>query len=338
MVSIIVPVYKSEKHLQKCIESLTNQTLKEIEIILVDDGSPDNSGKICDDYSEKDERIRVIHKKNGGVSSARNRGIQEALGEYIVFIDSDDWIEEQYIEQLVDAKNRYDNYEIICGYRTVTFDGVVGETYFSKDEKESVIPFERYMELVIKVLAQSPVNKLFHVKTIKDEKIRFDENLSLGEDMLFCLEYYRACNSDKILCVNSCLYNYLRTGAESLNNKYYPDLLEIDEKLYSKLKECIVFWGADNAQMEGFEINRFYRYVMALENTYLEGNKSTSKEKKKTNNSILRSKGFKESFEHAKSCINPIHRYAYQSGSWTLVQLAYKITSLKTILKRRKHV
>ena len=92
-VSIIVPVYKVEKYLRKCIDSIINQTLKDIEIILVDDGSPDNCGKICDEYAAKDTRIKVIHKENGGLSSARNAGMEVAEGEYIGFVDSDDWIE-----------------------------------------------------------------------------------------------------------------------------------------------------------------------------------------------------------------------------------------------------
>ena len=92
-ISIIVPVYNVEQYLAECIESIKDQSLTDIEIILVDDGSPDNSGAICDDYARKDDRIRVIHKKNGGLSSARNAGLEVAIGEYIGFVDSDDWVE-----------------------------------------------------------------------------------------------------------------------------------------------------------------------------------------------------------------------------------------------------
>lgn len=335
-ISVIVPVYKCEKYIGKCIESLMNQTEKDIEIILVDDGSPDNSGKICDEYSALDNRIKVIHKSNGGVSSARNTGIENALGEYIVFVDSDDWVESQYVEQMVDAKNRYNNYEIMCGYKSVSKENVICEKYcYSFEEKESIVHLSKYMIFIAKILAQSPVNKLFDLSLIKEKKIRFDESLSLGEDMLFCLEYYKACKNDSVLCINNCLYNYLRTGDESLSKKYYPDLLAIDEKLYGKLEECIVSWGADEEQMGNFANSRFYRYISALENTYKAGNKATSKEKKKTNNNILRSPEFKASLKNIKSYIHPIHKIAYKSGSWTLVRIAYKITSLKQVLKRR---
>lgn len=106
LVSIIVPVYNTGKYLYKCLDSILNQTLQEIELILVDDGSDDNSGAICDFYSERDKRVRVIHKKNEGVSIARNVGMQAAKGEYIGFVDSDDWIEkEMYQEMYYYAKN-----------------------------------------------------------------------------------------------------------------------------------------------------------------------------------------------------------------------------------------
>lgn len=100
LISVIVPIYKVEKYLEQCIDSILKQTYKNLEIILVDDGSPDNCGKICDNYAEKDNRIKVIHKKNGGLSSARNAGLDIATGEYISFIDSDDYVAENFIETL----------------------------------------------------------------------------------------------------------------------------------------------------------------------------------------------------------------------------------------------
>ena len=100
-ISIIVPVYKVEKYLDKCVKSILAQTFKDFELILVDDGSPDNCGKMCDDFSKRDERVRVVHKKNGGVSSARNAGLKIATGDYIIFIDSDDYIDENMFSHMV---------------------------------------------------------------------------------------------------------------------------------------------------------------------------------------------------------------------------------------------
>ena len=103
MISVIVPIYKVEKYLDKCVQSIINQTYTDLEIILVDDGSPDNCGKMCDEYAEKDERIKVIHKENGGLSDARNAGVEKATGDYVCFIDSDDFAELNMVEVLVSA-------------------------------------------------------------------------------------------------------------------------------------------------------------------------------------------------------------------------------------------
>lgn len=103
LVSIIVPVYKVEEYLPRCVDSLLKQTYKNIEIILVDDGSPDGCGKLCDDYAARDSRVKVIHKKNGGLSDARNVAIPKACGEYIVFVDSDDWVSKYYVGHLYEA-------------------------------------------------------------------------------------------------------------------------------------------------------------------------------------------------------------------------------------------
>ena len=113
---MIVPVYKVEKYLDRCVESIVNQTYRDFELILVDDGSPDNCPAMCDEWAQKDERIRVVHKKNGGLSSARNAGMDVMQGEYVCFVDSDDWIELDTLEVLMDLLKRYPQAQIAaCG-------------------------------------------------------------------------------------------------------------------------------------------------------------------------------------------------------------------------------
>ena len=119
LISIIIPVYNVEKYLRKCLDSIINQTYKKLEIILIDDGSTDNSGKICEEYAKKDDRIIVIHKENAGVSSARNRGIELANGKYIGFIDSDDWIEENMYETLYQNLLQFDVDISMCNYSII---------------------------------------------------------------------------------------------------------------------------------------------------------------------------------------------------------------------------
>ena len=131
LVSIIVPIYGVDEYLNKCIDSIVNQTYKNIEIILVDDGSPDKCPQICDAFSQKDKRIKVIHKKNGGLSEARNVGIDHANGEYFIFVDSDDWIENTMVEHLLSICKKYDVELATCARyitdgrstNTIVFDG-----------------------------------------------------------------------------------------------------------------------------------------------------------------------------------------------------------------------
>ena len=130
LVSIIVPVYKAEKYIHQCIDSLLTQTYRNIEVILVDDGSPDHCGKICDEYAAKDCRVKVIHQQNGGVSVARQTGIDHATGEYSIHADPDDWVELNMIEELV-AKAVSDNADmVICDYIS---EGLYGQTYNSSN-------------------------------------------------------------------------------------------------------------------------------------------------------------------------------------------------------------
>jgi Glycosyltransferases involved in cell wall biogenesis len=140
IISVIVPVYKAEKYINKCIDSILAQTYPNFEIILIEDGSPDNSGKICDEYALKDSRIRAFHKTNGGVSSARNVGLREAKGDLICFIDSDDFVEKDYFEAI--AANA--NYDLgIYGYELLSTHWKISEifsaSFSNKDSSIDII-------------------------------------------------------------------------------------------------------------------------------------------------------------------------------------------------------
>ena len=125
MISVIVPVYNVESYLARCVDSILTQTYQNLEVILVDDGSKDNSGVICDDYARRDSRVNVIHKENGGLSSARNAGIEAAGGEYLAFVDSDDWIEPDAYERLLSAMQKHAAKLVVGGRYDV--DGATGE-------------------------------------------------------------------------------------------------------------------------------------------------------------------------------------------------------------------
>ena len=181
MISVIVPVYKSEKTLRPCVQTLREQTVTELEILLVDDGSPDGCPRICDELAAEDGRIRVIHKENGGVSSARNAGIEAAEGEYLFFCDSDDWVEPDLLEKLLKAIEGTDI--AICGFHH----HYLGRDVVKRPSAENASGEENFLTLYSQGYLNMPWNKLFKRALAG----RFDESLSLGEDLLFNLAYLR---------------------------------------------------------------------------------------------------------------------------------------------------
>ena len=203
LVSVIVPVYNVEKYLNKCIDSIISQTYKNLEIILVDDGSPDNSGAICDEYAKKDTRIRVIHKENGGVSSARNVGIEISNGNWISFIDSDDWIEEDYFEIMLNEAKKENADIVFCGYNRIWKNKV--ETINGFEDNKSF----NSKEYLINALTPQTGIGFCHMKIIKRNsigQIRFNNELVVGEDALFNVEISK--NIEKAFFCKKALYNY----------------------------------------------------------------------------------------------------------------------------------
>lgn len=186
-VSVIVPVYNVEKYIRHCAESLLRQDYSNIEIILVDDGSPDGSGKIIDEIASNDQRVRVIHKTNGGVSSARNAGIEAASGEWILFVDGDDWVEPDYVSYFVDLVQST-NCQIGMNTRNYYIDSVGTNS----DEKQ-VVSAEKVIEWIYSGTVFMAVwNKIYNANVLKKGSISFSKEIWFGEGMLFnidCLQY-----------------------------------------------------------------------------------------------------------------------------------------------------
>lgn len=196
MVSIIVPVYKSKDTLKRCVESLLAQTVEDTEMILVDDGSPDGSGELCDKLAEEDSRIRVIHKENGGVSSARNVGIEAAKGDYLLFADSDDYVEQDMVEKLLSGIGNDDI--AICGFHH----HYQGRDIVRIPEVPGQSGEENFLALYGEGFLNMPWNKLYK----RELTGRFDESLSLGEDLLFNLDYLSRCRKIAVLSDKLCYY------------------------------------------------------------------------------------------------------------------------------------
>lgn len=213
--SIIVPVYKVEKYLPRCIDSILAQTFGDFELILIDDGSPDGCGRICDEYAKKDKRIVVIHQKNMGVSAARNAGLDIARGRYIGFVDSDDWIEPQMYEVMMDAIRENGADMAVCGVRYADEDGK-----FTRADRlsESVYSRDGLLEDVFAMpnkLGGGCCNKLFDAS--KTAFVRFKVGMTIAEDVLYLFDCFM--RIDCAVKIGDALYNVCeRCGSATRTN------------------------------------------------------------------------------------------------------------------------
>lgn len=214
LVSVIVPIYNAEQHMKSCIESLKNQTYTNIEIILVDDGSTDEGPSICDAYEKEDHRIQVIHKKNTGVSVARNNGLDMAKGTYISFVDADDSISPDMIEKLVQALKNKQVELAVCGFNMVS---QMGEFISQTNNRDLVLTEEEALCYAFEEydFQMAIWNKLYVRSIIEENKIRFQEQITHGEDGLWLCTYLSKCK--KVYWMGERYYNYLQVEDSAMN-------------------------------------------------------------------------------------------------------------------------
>lgn len=187
-VSIIVPIYNVERYIERCVTSLINQDYANIEIILVDDGSPDNSAAIIDNLCQRDKRIRIIHKENGGVSSARNAGVNAATGDYIMFVDGDDWVEYNYVSYFL---NLIKVNQCAVGMNTNNF--YVDSSIHTSDNMYTVSAEKAIEWIYMGRLFVAVWNKIYSAKILRETGVRFNDEIWYGEGMLFNIEILQFC-------------------------------------------------------------------------------------------------------------------------------------------------
>lgn len=242
-VSIILPIYNVEKYLARCMDSLLNQTLNDIEIIMVDDGSPDNCPQMCDEYAKKDSRVKVIHKKNAGLGMARNSGLEVATGEYVAFVDSDDYVDHSMYETLYKKIKEKQVDAVLCTFYNDDQGNVSEGSIDGMPSKESVIDFQvDYIPNVIGCLPSVKYNQLygysvwnllFSRDVIERNKVRFEsERNFVSEDILFQLDF-AACAS-KLLLLPKHFYYYCN-NAGSLTKKYDYTRFDREVLLYKEI-------------------------------------------------------------------------------------------------------
>lgn len=236
--SVIIPVYNMAQLLPRCLDSLINQTYADIEIILIDDGSTDNSGKICDDYSKKDDRIIVIHQKNAGVSAARNTGLDKASGDYLSFVDPDDWVVPEMYDTL--AKYVADKKIDILRFNAYRKDEVINPLPFRNEYKDKLLDEKIMLPLIgaetfggMFILGVLWLH-IFKREIIEEHNICFNKKLRRCEDRLFTLT--ALLHSKNIVFIDSILYHY-EVNEGSLSNKYDPLRWEQEITYLAELKK-----------------------------------------------------------------------------------------------------
>lgn len=336
LISIIVPIYNGEKSLHISIESILAQTLPDWELLLVDDGSTDGSGVICDEWVARDSRIRVIHKPNGGVSSARNAGMAVATGIYITFCDSDDYLEPDYLELLLrTARENPDCGHIWCCFQTVTgYHGENAVPNYSSDEPLRRYTLREYMTLHELWLDTGPCNKLYRMDVIRRAGLRFPEDISLGEDWLFNLAYIDASENDAFAVVTKPLYNYVRGNQESLDSKYRSDLLDIYRRLNAACQSYLQRWDVSPDQWDKFYNSRFYMYEKVLRNT-MRAPEMSRRERLAWNDAFMQSEEFLEVLRTRSCFVHPLYLAAYRSGRYARILQLDWLYQLKNTRKKK---
>ena len=261
--TIIIPIYNAENTLKECIESILNQSKGDFEIILVNDGSTDNSGKVCDDYAEKDQRIKVFHNENHGVSYSRNFGILKTSHEFISFVDSDDFLEPSFVE---DALSSMEGFDLsVWGIKKERPQGGwISYPYIPKNYYNRI---DFYRDHLLSFAFWGPWSKVFKKSIIINNNLKFNESLLLGEDTLFLIDYLK--HTQTIQVLDKVYYNY-RYTENSLSNK---SSLNRDEdffkEIFKEVKGLRKTYG-ENIIFDSFLVQRYSNYlILKLREVYI---------------------------------------------------------------------
>lgn len=311
MLSVIVPVYNRENLIEECLTSILNQTYEEFEIIVVNDGSTDGTADVVKRMKRADARIRLIEKVNGGVSSARNRGLSYATGQYVMFIDSDDTIPEDYFEKLISAWEENNEEALILADSPE-------EAALNQGKGIEVFDRNGFFQVYFMYLLNPPWNKLYKRSLIKEQELCFDESVSIGEDLIFNLCYIRILNPKKFIILHDTVYGYNQEGMDSLMKKYHANYYAVHQRIFEEIKKTAEIMEADDRERLLNEI-RWEHFIGTFQNELKKGNAKSLWKRFFYNSNIMKSNEYKETFEKRKSKMNPIYYPAYRSGNYAFM-------------------
>lgn len=301
-ISVIMPVYKVEKFIRKCLDSLLAQTLTEWELFAVDDGSTDKSGAICDEYAAKDSRITVIHKENGGAPSARNAAIPKAQGEYLYFMDSDDWAEPNMFEEMYALAKKHNAQLVVAGYYIETY---FSDTKFYSQEQslpsrvfENQKDFRNYAyKMFDKNLLYVPWNKLFLREYVVNNGITFKN--TFWDDFPFNLDVIK--DVERVVLTENKYYHFMRARKESETAKYRPDMYEKREEEHVWMLTLYKYWGHEDEKSREMIHRRYIeRVIGCIENVTNDACMLSVKEKKERIKMMINAKPTRVALKYAK--------------------------------------
>lgn len=335
IISIIIPVYNAGELLQQCLDSVKKQTFKGWECILIDDGSSDDSGKICDEYAKKDERFSVIHQENQGVSAARNVGLDNAKGEWIGFVDADDWIENDYLMAFRPNELESGSLYVHSNYHKDNKGGsiILGidekMTSHCTDTQKTYMILERAGSLL-----NSPCLKLFQLSVIKENNLKFDKNISLGEDYLFVLSYLSFPAITKMYVKRNCGYHYVDNADSLVHRIVHPqDSIYFSEEGY-RLKNKVLnnFGIVDGKFTDNILQESQNRLFSALHSNYLMSSFSNEQRKGTTMQIKELNKKYKHKIVYRFGIRNLIYSFILTFLSVNMINIF-----MKTIMKTKNH-
>lgn len=314
LISVIVPVYNCEKYLPNCIDSIIGQTYENIEIILIDDGSTDKSGKICDEYATINSKISAIHIKNSGVSNARNVGVRMSKGDYIGFIDADDYIENNMYETLVNNMEKYNADLSMCSYNIVFNNKITFNIQNIDNDILNITNLQTFYNLLLENHYKGFCwNKLYKAEKLK--KLTFDNKIHICEDLLLNVEYAQCCST--FVFDKHRLYNYVQRNNSSIHSKIslktfsvinaYEKILKILQKnnikCVDKYKKELLFWRIELLHSYDFSDIDKKNYYKETKNLYIEIIKSPNMKYKVKFESVIRFR-FHDIFNLARTIKN----------------------------------
>lgn len=334
-VSIIVPVYNVERYLDRCMQSLLSQTLKEIEIILVDDGSPDNCPTMCDDYAKKDLRVKVIHKKNSGLGLSRNIGMKHATGDFIAFVDSDDYVDIRMYEKLIKVADKNKSDAVFCGIKKEIYSGKFID--ISEVQKETTYEKEYLSDLMLDFVSGKPFEKkerplqmsVWHAIYSKDlifqNELEFkSERIIVSEDLPFQISFFKLAES--ITFIPDILYTYCYNSS-SLSKKY-----DVDK--FFKIKD-LFYLLTDLLSYEDVNLYRCNRYLIGLARVFVFQISISKLKRNDKRNSIKR---ICEDIELQNSILNYRVKYLPYYARLYYILMKYRCVSLLIFLSKLQQV